>query len=54
MRKLDFYWMTNQDWYYRKENGACVLKDTAPKEAKESYARYLEQCKRAEKQHYMD
>ena len=27
MRKLDFYWKTNKEWYYRKENGTCVLKD---------------------------
>ena len=54
MRKLDFYWKTNKEWYYRKENGTCVLKDTAPKEAKESYERYLKQVEQAEKEGYMD
>ena len=54
MRKFDYYWQTNKDWYYRKENGVAVPKDTAPEEAKKSYAHYLEQKRRAEKQGYMD
>ena len=54
MRKFDYYWQSNRDWFYRKENGACVLKETAPPEAKKSYEHYLEQTKKAEKQGYMD
>ena len=54
MRKLDFFWQSNKDWYYRKENEACVLQETAPKEAKESYARYLEQKERAKKEGGLD
>ena len=54
MRKLDFYWQTNKDWYYRKENGACVLKDSAPEEAKKSYEHYLEQTRAAAKKDTMD
>lgn len=46
MRKLDYFWTTNKDWWYRQENGVRRLKDDAPKEAKESYAHYLEQKKR--------
>lgn len=49
MRKLDYYWQTNKDWYYTKENGVCVIKDTAPPEAQESYKRYREQVKYATK-----
>lgn len=45
MTKMDCYWMSNHDWWYFK-NGRRVLKDTAPKEAQESYKRYLEQMKR--------
>ena len=47
MRKLDYFWKTNKDWYYRKENGVCVIKEDAPPKAQESYRRYLEQSKRA-------
>ena len=54
MRKMGFYWKSNPDWWYRKENGVCVLKDTAPKEAKESYERYLKQWELASKEKYMD
>lgn len=54
MRKLDFYWKTNKGWYYRKENGVCVLKDDAPEEAKKSYKHFLEQEREAEKQGFMD
>ena len=45
MKRLDLRWMDNRDWYTYK-NGKVVLKDTAPKEAKESYKRYLEQIKK--------
>lgn len=56
MRKLDFFWTTNQDWYEWKENGARILKDDAPPEAQASYQHYLEQCKRIseEREKYMD
>ena len=46
MRKLDYFWATNRDWWYRKENGVKVLKKDAPPEAQESYKHYLEQIKR--------
>ncbi len=45
MRKLDYYWTTNTDWWERQENGVRVIKIDAPKEAQESYKRYLEQKK---------
>ena len=45
MTKMDYYWASNKDWYERKD-GVRVIKDTAPKEAKESYERYLKQMKR--------
>ena len=46
---LDLYWKTNKEWWHRDEKSLCpVLNDNAPKEAKESYARYLEQRKRGD------
>lgn len=50
MRKMDFYWMSNKDWYHRNENLVPVLNDNAPPEAQESYKHYLEQCKRAQEE----
>ena len=47
MRKLDYYWKSNKEWYYRKENGVCVIKDDAPPEAQKSYKHYLEQIEHA-------
>lgn len=47
MRKLDFFWMSNKDWYYQKSNGVFTIKSDAPPEAQESYKHYLEQSKRA-------
>ena len=43
MKKYDFYWMTNKEWYHQLENGVCVINDNAPIEAQESYRHYLEQ-----------
>lgn len=58
MRNLDLFWASNRDWYEWTENGDRVLKETAPQEAKESYARYIKQKKiaaeRAEKFNLMD
>lgn len=58
MRNFDLFWASNREWYEWTENGDRVLKETAPKEAKDSYARYLEQRKkasqRAEKLNLMD
>ena len=42
MKKIDLFWQSNEDWWEIK-NGIFVVKDDAPAEAKESYARYLEQ-----------
>ena len=46
MRKLDFYWASNKDWFHFKDNGVMVVNDDAPPEAQESYKHYLEQKKR--------
>ena len=48
MRVLDSYWTTNKDWWHYDENDKSllpkrVINDDAPREAKESYARFLEQ-----------
>ncbi|MBS4900702.1 MAG: hypothetical protein KHZ87_08125 [Clostridiales bacterium] len=44
MTKLDYFWLSNRDWYEYK-GLKRVLKPSAPKEAKESYERYLKQLK---------
>ena len=43
MRKLDYYWQSNPDWFYQKDNGVFTIKPDAPKEAQDSYKHYLEQ-----------
>lgn len=45
MRKLDYYWATNRDWWEWKKNGWREIKPDAPKEAQESFKHYLEQLK---------
>ena len=47
MTNLDLYWMSNKDWIEREGFG-YKLKESAPAEAKESYARYLNQMESAE------
>ena len=36
------YWFTNSEWYDYDENEKPYLTDKAPKEARESFKRYLE------------
>ncbi|MFQ9512021.1 MAG: hypothetical protein ACLR19_00015 [Clostridia bacterium] len=43
MKRLDFYWSSNPDWWEWKPNGMRVIKPDAPNEAQESYKHYLEQ-----------
>ena len=43
MRKLEFYWASNKEWYYLNEYCEFVIRDDAPEDAKESYKKYLEQ-----------
>lgn len=50
MRKLDFHWMDNENWFHQIENGSFVVNDDAPPEAQDSYKRYLEQKQFANKQ----
>lgn len=45
MRKLEYYWMSNKEWYHLTENMHFVVNDDAPKEAKESYERYLKELR---------
>ena len=42
MRKFDFYWQSNRDWWEFK-GFIAVLKPDAPQEAQESYQRYLKE-----------
>ena len=44
MTKLESYWLSNRDWIKFTKNGA-VPRENAPKEAKESYKKYLQQLK---------
>lgn len=45
MRKYDYFWLTERDWWHWDEaTGERILNDDAPEEAKKSYAHYLEQC----------
>ena len=46
MRVMDLYWKKNKEWYYYDDNLMPRIKENAPKEAKESYKRYLEQNKK--------
>lgn len=43
MRTLDLYWKSNKDWWYYDDSFIPRLKDSAPPDAQESYARYKEQ-----------
>ena len=43
MRKFDYYWASNKEWYHRDEYDNPILHDDAPKEAKESFERYRKQ-----------
>ncbi len=43
MRILDYFWMSNEEWFHMNENCVFVLNDDAPKEARESYENYLRQ-----------
>lgn len=45
MRHLDYYWMSNENWYHMNKNCVYVLNDDAPQEAKKSYEHFLEQEK---------
>ncbi len=49
MRKLDYYWMSNENWFHQQDNGAFVVNHDAPPEAQESYKNYIEQVERSEK-----
>lgn len=43
MKRLDFFWTSNPDWWEWKSNGTRIIKLDAPPEAQESYKHYLEQ-----------
>ena len=43
MRKLGYFWRSNEDWFYMNENCVFVLNDDAPEEARKSYENYLRQ-----------
>ena len=43
MTKLDHYWMTNEEWFEIKDDLTYIIKPDAPKEAQESYKRYIKQ-----------
>ena len=43
MTNYDLFWCSNPDWFYFDHVKGKILKEDAPQEAKESYARYLRQ-----------
>lgn len=43
MKILDFFWMSNKNWYHMNENYVYVINEDAPEEAKKSYENYLRQ-----------
>lgn len=43
MKKLDYFWRSNEAWFHMNENCVFVLNDDAPEEARISYEHYLEQ-----------
>lgn len=46
MKRLDYYWRSNKEWYHWDEEKAhYIVNNDAPDEAKESYNHYLEQLK---------
>ena len=45
MKKLDFYWMSKEDWW-DLDNYVPVVRPDAPQEAQDSYKHYLEQCRK--------
>lgn len=48
MTKYDLYWMKDPEWYFymNDEDEFPQLTEAAPPEARESFARYLEEKKR--------
>lgn len=48
MTKYDLYWMSNSEWYIymNDEDEFPQMTESAPPEARESFARYLEEKKR--------
>ncbi len=43
MTKYEWYWLSNRDWYFRRDDGVAVIRDDAPEEAKKSYRIFLDQ-----------
>lgn len=43
MRKFDYFWQSNKDWYHMNDNYIFVVNDDAPPEAQKSYKHYLKQ-----------
>ena len=47
MKKMDYYWMSNDKWWTIK-NGVPVVREDAPDEARQSYKRYILQNSKKE------
>lgn len=45
VKKLDLYWRSNPEWWELK-NHVPVIREDAPREAQESYKKYIEQKNR--------
>lgn len=44
----NLFWTTNKEWYTYNNDGEMVIKESAPQEAQDSYAKYLVEIKDAE------
>lgn len=44
-KHFEFYWSSNEDWFYYDENQQPHMKDDAPDQAKESFKAYCKQQK---------
>lgn len=49
-KNIELYWHSNRDWWHY-DGYAMVINEDAPKEAKESYKRYLKQIKSKERKY---
>lgn len=50
MRRLDYCWSSNPEWWYFTDDGERMIKEDAPELAKESYAHYLRQLAEADRE----
>lgn len=50
MKRLDYGWSSNPDWWHYNDDGERVINDDAPELVKESYRHYLSQLADADRE----